>query len=267
MIVILAALEEEVGDYLKIAEFRLADNVDSIRFYESNMFSYVAVVIGGPGRSCAQSTTTAAIDRYHPQLIVSAGFGGGTVPDLKPGHLVVADTVLALTGPEAKWSRDSTTLAKKSSSRKRWLNLLTRSMNSPHVLGSIVTVDSLVTSAKKKAWLGKTLSDVMIVDLETYWVTQIAAERATECVSLRSMLDPVGQNLPAFVTQATENACKRSWWHAAAYSLKCPSDVPTLLALSSQYKSAKHSLSKALHSFSSSSGLKHHEMRSGQIDG
>ena len=140
-------------------------------------------------------------------------------------------------------------------------------MNIPHLLGTIVTVDSLVTSAQKKAWLGNMLGDVLIVDLETYWVCQIAAERGIECVSIRSILDPVEQDLPPFIIQATHNATKRSWWHAAVYALKHPSDVPTLLALSSQYKTAKRSLTKALRSLSSNAEFNTYPVKPLQIDG
>ncbi|MDA1189563.1 MAG: hypothetical protein O2854_07810 [Chloroflexi bacterium] len=249
------ALREEVADFLRSGAFRCVDTSEALSFYESQTLPHVAVVEGGPGRLRAQETTVAALDRYHPRMIISAGFGGGTISSLKPGDLVIGETVLSLRGPSSDWKKDSAAIKKMFSQKEhRELEQVAASLKHPAVFGNIATVDRLVTSSQSKAWLGQTLS-ASVVDLESYWVTDIAVGRSTRCIALRSVLDPMEQELPAFVAFATEDASQRSWWRAALYALRRPGDVPTLLSLSSQYRAAKASLSAALHSFASSQML------------
>ena len=112
-------------------------------------------------------------------------------------------------------------------------------------------MDKLVSSTERKTWLGQALP-VSVVDMESYWACEATAQRNVQCLAVRSVLDPLGQRLPRFVAQATEDAAQRSVWRAAIYALAHPGDVPALVSLGSQYRLAKASLSSALRAFAES---------------
>ena len=123
-VAIVVALEREVAPLVRgWKSYRLpaADGLHRLRFFESES---VVVVCGGIGREAATEATRTVIERYHPQLVVSAGFAGALVPELKvaavvePVKVILASsgtavgtgaagsgnlvTVAAVAGPEEK---------------------------------------------------------------------------------------------------------------------------------------------------------------------
>jgi len=246
VIAIVIALGEEVRDFLASGGFTLASREGQVAFYQSPRYSHVFVVEGGAGRRQVEQATRAAIEKYRPSLIISAGFSGATKPSLKPGDLLIGDEAWALVGPESSWERRSALQRHLLSDLER--RSLTTTLNSSGLapaFGGVATVDKLVSSAERKSWLGQTLP-VSVVDMESYWACEATAQRNVQCIALRSVLDPLEQRLPPYVAKATEDASQRSIWRAAAYALTHPSDVPSLVRLGTQYRAAKASLASAL---------------------
>ena len=123
-VAIVAALEREVRPLVRgWMSYRLAaaDGLHRLRFFESES---AVVVCGGIGREAATEATRAVIERYRPQVVVSAGFAGAMVPELRvaavlsPAKVIAASsgtafgtggagsgvlvTAAALAGPEEK---------------------------------------------------------------------------------------------------------------------------------------------------------------------
>lgn len=123
-VAIVAALEREVRSLVRgWRSYRLpaADGLHRLRFFESEG---AVVVCGGIGREAATEATRAVIERYRPQVVVSAGFAGAVVPELRvasildPAKVIAASTgtafatgsagsgilvtVAAVAGPEEK---------------------------------------------------------------------------------------------------------------------------------------------------------------------
>jgi adenosylhomocysteine nucleosidase len=246
VIAIVIALGEEVRDFLASGEFSLAARQGPVAFHESPRYPHIFVVEGGAGRRQVDQATRAAIERYHPSFVVSAGFSGATKPGLKPGDLLISDQAWALVGPESTWERGSALQRRllTDSERHQLASALGSSGLAP-AFGGVATVDRLVSSTERKAWLGQALP-VSVVDMESYWACEATAQRNVQCFAIRSVLDPLGQRLPRYVAQATEDAAQRSVWRAAVYALSHPGDVPALVSLGSQYRLAKASLASAL---------------------
>ena len=94
---IVAAFREEIRDYLKRGKFRVADRDDSLRFYyQSRLVPEVVVVEGGPGKQRAVDATEQLIERYNPDLIISAGFAGSVQEGIKTGDLFICDRLLSM---------------------------------------------------------------------------------------------------------------------------------------------------------------------------
>jgi adenosylhomocysteine nucleosidase len=201
---------------------------------------------GGAGRHRVEQATRAAIEKYRPSLIISAGFSGATKPGLKPGDLVIGDQAWALVGPESAWERGSALQRRLlTDSERRQLSAALEASGLAPVFGGVATVDRIVSTTERKTWLGQALP-VSVVDMESYWACEATAQRNIQCLALRSVLDPLGQRLPPYVAQATEDAAQRSVWRAAVYALSHPGDMPALVSLGSQYRLAKSSLASAL---------------------
>ena len=106
MIAVVAALKDEIADYLAGHGFMLDGRTDTARFYRSPDERDVVVVEGGVGRRRAEEATRQVVQRFGPELVVAVGFAGGVVPGLTTGDLVVCQKVWAVEGPPAEWTPD-----------------------------------------------------------------------------------------------------------------------------------------------------------------
>jgi nucleoside phosphorylase len=85
-IAIIAALEREIHPLVKSWQTTVVEHEGrSFTFYESN---YAVVVCGGIGAESARRAAEAAIVKYSPEVIISAGIAGALVPELH-----VAETI------------------------------------------------------------------------------------------------------------------------------------------------------------------------------
>lgn len=100
-IAIVVALEREVRPLVRgwrSYRLRAADGLHRLRFFESEG---AVVVCGGIGREAATEATRTVIERYRPQVVVSAGFAGAVVPELRvasilsPAKVIAASTGIA----------------------------------------------------------------------------------------------------------------------------------------------------------------------------
>src|ERR1700690_3455637 len=89
---IVAALEREAPRAVKHGR-RAGRDPDArrYRFFEG---PWAALVCGGIGAEFARRATEAAIALYQPGLVISAGFAGGLVPELKAGDMVFPTAVV-----------------------------------------------------------------------------------------------------------------------------------------------------------------------------
>ena len=83
-IAIIAALEREVHLLVKNWRKTVAQHEGGVfTFYESN---YAVVVCGGIGAESARRAAEAAIVKYSPEIIISAGVAGALAPELHVGE-------------------------------------------------------------------------------------------------------------------------------------------------------------------------------------
>ena len=91
-VVIIAALEREVPLLVKL--WRRVEHEHEgqrFRFFEG---PFAALVCGGIGPVFARRATEAAIALYQPVLVISAGFAGALVPELKAGDAIFPELVV-----------------------------------------------------------------------------------------------------------------------------------------------------------------------------
>jgi adenosylhomocysteine nucleosidase len=237
MIVVIAAIRDEIADFLTAGDYRESGRQGAARHYVSARWPEVAVVVGGAGRGRAEAATREALERYEPDLIVSAGFAGGVAPGLSAGDLVLCDWVKTIDEPQGKDSfrdvRDGTSEA--------WLSQIAGS----HRRGGCLTVTKLVTTSEAKRWLAEE-HPVDVVDMESYWVVETATQAGVSSIVVRSVLDPVERTLPALVTNLIGAGTLGRWIRGLAYVAVRPWSVPDLLTLARDTAVARDALGDML---------------------
>lgn len=248
MLAITAAFEREVKDYLKAGSFTRvrkergqAAGPGAIRFYLSSAVRDVVVVVGGFGREASGEAVRLVVEKYTPDLLVSAGFAGGAQPGLNPGEVFVCKRLLGLTGHAAYWS--SNTVMEKSVRESalpydQWNDIEIR-------WGSCLTVPSLVPGSFMKEWLGRTFA-TDVIDMESYWVSEAAENLKVPHLILRAVFDPMELTLPPFVAPSLGESTVRTALRAASYLIAHPGSVKAATVLMAQAKQATASLSRFL---------------------
>lgn len=170
---------------LEIAEF--LGRCQRVKKYSGGSFTFcggfydgirIAVVESGTGQSRAARATQALLDAHTPKWIVSTGFAGSLRPELKIGHMIVADHVMGAEGAELSID----------------VGMTTDAARGLHV-GRLLTVDHMVrTVAEKKSLAEKT--DSIAVDMESFAVATVCRQTQTRCMVVRAISDDLSADLP-----------------------------------------------------------------------
>lgn len=98
-VAVIAAMERELKPLIQgwaLNVIRVGDR--SLLCYERND---VVVLFCGMGRERAEQAARAVVERYSPQVLISAGVAGALIRSLKPGSLVLPNVIVdAATGTE-----------------------------------------------------------------------------------------------------------------------------------------------------------------------
>jgi adenosylhomocysteine nucleosidase len=189
----------------------------------------------GVGQREAARGAHALIARYRPDWIVSAGLAGGLQAGLAPGDLILADEILGQEGRRiAPAALGQGCVAALGASGQRMHR------------GALLTVDRPICRAAEKRALGLA-HGALAVDMESLAVAQACADSGTRLLSLRVISDAVDDELPHALEGwlARGSAVRRSGL-ALGRLIEHPSDLPELLALGRQARSAAGRLAQVL---------------------
>jgi hypothetical protein len=92
---------------------------------------------------------------------------------------------------------------------------------------------------------------VAVVDMESYWVAEIAARAGVQSVVVRCVLDPVDRTLPALVSDLIESDGVARLLRSLVYVATKPRSIPDLLRLARETATAKKALARTLESIAS----------------
>jgi adenosylhomocysteine nucleosidase len=191
MIAILVAVKQELRPILRRANATHVVRQAHLDFYEGTLAGQpVALLALGVGKECARIAAEMTIKCYRPDLIISAGFGGGLRDDVKDGDIVIGTEVLDLCadqGKEVRW-RSAYKLARHS-------EFTVTDGGFRIYFGKILTADEMVLKAANKARLGKA-TGALAVDMETSAVAAVAAARDTDLLAIRCITDNEHEDLP-----------------------------------------------------------------------
>jgi adenosylhomocysteine nucleosidase len=192
MIAILVAVRQELRPILKRAEANHVVRQAHLDFHEGTLAGQpVALLALGIGKECARIAAEMTIRCYRPDLIISAGFGGGLQETVSDGDIVIGNEVLELYGDDGQ--------------NVRWqaihdlpphneLDITDSGFRVHH--GKILTVEEMVLKSANKKRLGKA-TGALTVDMETSAVAAVAAAHDTNLLAVRCITDSHREDLPA----------------------------------------------------------------------
>ena len=138
----------------------------------------VAIVESGPGFARARRATQALLEAHTPAYVVSCGFSGGLRPELKLGHIVMANAITDTHGHDMR------------------LDFSPPEQLPPGVhAGRLVVVDELVRTTEEKAALSEA-HDALAVALESLAVAQVCRDRGVGFMAVRVISDDLETDLP-----------------------------------------------------------------------
>lgn len=246
MIGVVTAIGREVEDFLRQGGFQVAEVRDGVRFFESTTMPEVVLVEGGMGREKAEHATHQLIDRSSPDLIVSAGFAGAVRPGARPGDMFICNRIWALPGPATYWTEDAA--QSRTLIDEPLMESLTEALGSLAGgcrWGNCLTVDQFVYNHDLKGWIGQTFA-VDVIDMESYWVSEVASASDLPHLVVRTVLDPMEQRLPPFVSEAAAHQKARTVLKGAAHVIRHPGDLGKLVKVSGQVRKASQRLADVL---------------------
>lgn len=137
----------------------------------------IAVVESGPGPRRAERATQSLLDAHEPRWVLSVGFSGGLVPDVRRGHIVVANSV---SDGEETLDLD--------------LQMSANPAGGLHVGRFVQSREIVRTVAEKQALAERT--GAIAVDMESFAVAKVCAARKVRFMAIRCVSDDLSEDLP-----------------------------------------------------------------------
>lgn len=179
---LVCSLPLEIGELLGRCQRVKAYSGAQFKFYGGFYDGIrIAIVQAGTGPARARRATHAMLDAHEPRWIISTGFAGALLEDVKIGHIVVANEIVGI---------QHDPLA---------IDLVMQSdvARGLHV-GRTLTVDHMVrTIAEKQALAAQ--SHAIAVDMESLTVAAVCRERKTRFMAVRAISDDLSADLPSEV--------------------------------------------------------------------
>lgn len=165
----------------------LLDRCEKVRKYSGGSFVFrggkyrglrLAVVETGTGATRAERGTRALIDGHTPEWVLSVGFSGALIPEMKPGEIIVADEIVDQHGNSLKID------LKMQENRSGGL-----------YVGRLLMADAIIRTVAQKQELQQQ-TGALAVDLESLAVAQVCRELGTKFMAIRVISDDMSSDLP-----------------------------------------------------------------------
>jgi adenosylhomocysteine nucleosidase len=180
LIAILSATWDEIGEIKKELFITQNGTRDELEFVRGTLRGK-SVLLGrtGVGIRRARKGTSLVIQKFKPELIISAGFGGALSPDLKVGDVLLGEWVLSL----------------KKNERRDLLSELPE-LENDFKKGGILTENRFIHNPGEKKKLFET-SGALAVDMETWGIVEATLQSRVKVLSIRSISDESLELLPS----------------------------------------------------------------------
>ena len=189
------------------------------------------LVVGysGAGANNAQAAAERLITKGATRLI-SWGCAAALSASLKPGDLVLADSLIDAEGArlslQSDWHRNSQKLLSN-------LRLI-------HV-GSLAESHSIVDLAKDKQQLHQQTGAIAL-DMESAAIANVARQHQLPFLAIRAIVDPADMNLPKAISHALNAQGDIVLSRLLAFIVRHPAELPGLIKLGLHFNAATNTL-------------------------
>jgi adenosylhomocysteine nucleosidase len=200
----------------------------------------VAAVATGVGMARAREAARRAFEvRDDVRVAIATGVAGALTEGLKPGHLVLADRLIAHRAADA----DIEHLGVIDRAHLEGIGKALRGSGLPYSLGPILTSHRILPGSAAKREAGKS-TGAIAVDMETAAIAEEAAARGIPFVCLRAIIDEVDDEVVG--AELTDEGEEVSAWAAAGHLVRNPGDFLKLPRMMLNLSRATRALAEAL---------------------
>ncbi len=187
------------------------------------------------GASAARAYDAAlSLAKGRPSVLISFGIAGALTGNLRPGDIVLADSVRSSNGQSISTSAaPNETLSNAANAEGLAL-----------AVGPILGVEHVIAHPSQKHHLFEQ-TGALAVDMESYAVARVAQEYGIPFAVLRAIADPADLSIPEFALQTVGRSGEVDLWAATRGLLSHPGDIGLLMRLGRANIAAHKSLSRA----------------------
>ena len=240
MIALLGALKEEISCLRKRMTIAETVSEDAFTLFRGTWQGRkILLAQTGMGKQRAQAATRHLVERYPITTLVSLGFAGALTDELRVGDVVLYSAVHCAddaASQQGAYCVSDDLLARATGA------LEGVAVNISCKTG--VTVPHAVLSPEEKGELADSF-DASVVDMESYWIAEIASERRIPLVIIRSGSDTKREPLLPFEQMMTEDG-DVLWREAVGYFLRQPQHLAVVGRLYKHAKAASRNLATAM---------------------
>lgn len=247
MICIIGAIKEEISGIKQHITIKKKYKIGSATFYQGlHKSKEIIIVRSGVGQSPAHRATSDAVKTFPLRCIISIGFAGGVIPELKVSDLILSDKIFYCDNEESLFQFINIPLSqvKVSCNQGDRINKILTENGIKYKSGNIISINRVADSIKLKEWLGRNYP-VCGVEMETASIAKIAAEQGVPFFSLRAISDEVSHA----IVQSDKFINKKGEINRLAagyFVLTHPSLIPKIIELKKSASEAAKVLTKAV---------------------
>jgi adenosylhomocysteine nucleosidase len=231
-ILVTFAVEAEFAPWRKLGKFEASSLVDVPTYRAEIGSASVDVILTGMGPANARRATEIALSAEH-DVCISSGFAGGLKPEYAVADVLVAAALLQFDSPDV--IRSDAALVEHA--------LRT---NCADEAKCFVSVDRVVETPEEKRDLAE-FGDA--VEMESYAVLAVAAQRKVPAVAIRAISDRFDQRLPMDFSGTIDECGHVLKGKLARKIVSDPSKIPALIRLGKQSQAAAGRLAEFLESY------------------
>ncbi|MCO4095625.1 5'-methylthioadenosine/adenosylhomocysteine nucleosidase [Macrococcoides canis] len=217
MIGIIGAMEEEVAILKDEIQGLTTEKIAHVEVYKGTLFGKEVVLMqSGIGKVNAAICTTLLISNFKPDYIINTGSAGGLGSGLKVGDILVSTEVLHhdVDATEFGYTEGQVPMMPASYPADDMLVDKTTSATNKHEYtahtGLIVSGDSFIGSAEKKAVILEKFPHAMAVEMEAAAVAQTCYQFSTPFIITRAVSDLANGEAEMSFEQFLKVACVSS---------------------------------------------------------
>ncbi|HUI67916.1 MAG TPA: hypothetical protein VL087_06880 [Nitrospirota bacterium] len=200
----------------------------------------------GIGAANTETAFWRVLQKFRPDIVLSAGFGGALYEDAKIGDIVWSSRALLIGGDRTRQHEHPAEDAVPGSDLGNRIGKKLRERTAAREV-SIVTLQEMMTKSKIKKMIPYDLP-FPVCDMETFYLARLAHQNRVPFLAIRSITDRLDEDVPPELLAVTDATGRYRFSRAFGLLLAKPKLIPASIRLGRNAARASKNLGKALDS-------------------